>query len=183
MAGDGAGGGYPLSPPPSTSPQQLRRAIRQARRALTPRQQRDHGVAVANRLRRESLFLRAARIAAYLAADGEIDPMPLLRAALAAGKRCYLPVLHPLGGPSLWFCEWREGDPLVPNRFAIPEPEPWPSMRTATASAWAAAITTVPSPTCTTARTGGDRTSSASRMRFSASTRCRKTHGTFQSME
>jgi 5-formyltetrahydrofolate cyclo-ligase len=124
MAGDGAGGGYPLSPPPSTSPQQLRRAIRQARRALTPRQQRDHGVAVANRLRRESLFLRAARIAAYLAADGEIDPMPLLRAALAAGKRCYLPVLHPLGGPSLWFCEWREGDPLVPNRFAIPEPEP-----------------------------------------------------------
>jgi 5-formyltetrahydrofolate cyclo-ligase len=42
--------------------------------------------------------------------------------AVAAGKRCYLPVLHPFAGPALWFCEWRPGDPLVPNRFAIPEP-------------------------------------------------------------
>ena len=33
-------------------------------------------------------------------------------------------MLNPFAGPSLWFCEWREGDPLVPNRFAIPEPVP-----------------------------------------------------------
>ena len=124
MAGDGAGGGYPLSPPLDTSPRQLRRAIRQARRALTPREQHAHAVAVANRLGRDPRFLRAARIGAYLAADGEIDPLPLLRVAIAAGKRCYLPVLHPFAGPSLWFCEWRAGDPLVPNRFAIPEPMP-----------------------------------------------------------
>lgn len=124
MVGDGAGGGYPLSPPSSTSTQQLRRAIRQQRRALTPREQRDHGLAVANRLRRDPLFLHARRIGAYLAADGEIDPSPLLRAAFAAGKRCYLPVLHPFAGPSLWFCEWRPGDRLMPNRFAIPEPVP-----------------------------------------------------------
>jgi len=124
MAGDGAGGGYPLSPPFTTSPSQLRRTIRQARRSLTPREQRDHGLAVADRLRHHPLFLRAARIGAYLAADGEVDPLPLLRAAFAAGKRCYLPVLNPFAGPSLWFCEWREGDPLVPNRFAIPEPVP-----------------------------------------------------------
>jgi 5-formyltetrahydrofolate cyclo-ligase len=124
MAGDGAGGGYPLSPPFTTPPSQLRRTIRQARRALTPREQRDHGVAVADRLTRHPLFLRSARIGAYLAADGELDPLPLLHAALAAGKRCFLPVLHPFAGPSLWFCEWRDGDPLVPNRFAIPEPMP-----------------------------------------------------------
>jgi 5-formyltetrahydrofolate cyclo-ligase len=124
MAGDGAGGGYPLSLPATISPSQLRRAIRRARRALTPREQRDHGIAVANQLRRHPLFLRAARIGAYLATDGEIDSLPLLYAALAAGKRCYLPVLHPFAGPSLWFCEWRDGEPLVPNRFAIPEPMP-----------------------------------------------------------
>lgn len=123
-AGDGAGGGYPLSPPLPISPLQLRRTIRQARRALTPREQRAHGLAVADRLRAHPLFLRARRIGAYLAADGEIDTQPLLHAALAAGKRCYLPVLHPFAGPSLWFCEWRDGDPLRVNRFAIPEPSP-----------------------------------------------------------
>jgi 5-formyltetrahydrofolate cyclo-ligase len=79
---------------------------------------------IANRLRRDPAYLRADRIGAYLATDGEIDPLPLLHAALAGGKRCYLPVLHPFAGPSLWFCEWRAGDPLVPNRFAIPEPLP-----------------------------------------------------------
>lgn len=125
MAGDGAGGGYPFYPPPSTtSSSQLRLAIRRARRALTPREQRDHGIAIADRLKGQPPFLRAARIGAYLPADGEIDPLPLLHAALATGKRCYLPVLHPFAGPSLWFCEWREGDPLIPNRFAIPEPVP-----------------------------------------------------------
>lgn len=124
MAGDGAGGGYPLSTPSTSTPAQLRRTIRQARRALTPREQRDHGIAVAHRLQRHPLFLRAARIGAYLAADGELDPLPLLHAALAAGKHCFLPVLHPFAGSSLWFCEWCEGDSLVPNRFAIPEPMP-----------------------------------------------------------
>jgi 5-formyltetrahydrofolate cyclo-ligase len=102
----------------------LRRSLRQARRALSPRIQLSNSLALAERLRSSPIFLRARRIGAYVASDGEIDPLPLLDVARATGKRCYLPVLHPFAGPSLWFCEWRAGDPLVPNRYAIPEPDP-----------------------------------------------------------
>jgi 5-formyltetrahydrofolate cyclo-ligase len=106
------------------SVKEARRAIRRARRALSPADQREHSLAVAEGLRRTLLFLGAARIGVYRAADGELDPLPVVRAARAAGKRCYLPVLHPFAGPALWFCEWRVGDALRPNRFAIEEPLP-----------------------------------------------------------
>ena len=121
-AGNDTGGGCPLprhSPSPTSD---LRRSIRAARRALSAHAQRAHGLAVARRLGSDRSFLRARRIGVYLAADGELDPAPLIDAAVAAGKRCYLPVLHPFAGPALWFCEWQPGDPLVPNRYAIPEP-------------------------------------------------------------
>jgi 5-formyltetrahydrofolate cyclo-ligase len=100
----------------------LRREIRAARRALSASEQRAHSRAVAALLRADPAFLRARRIGAYLAADGELDPAPVIDAAIAAGKRCFLPVLHPFAGPALWFCEWRPGDRLVLNRYGIPEP-------------------------------------------------------------
>lgn len=123
-AGDGAGGGYPLPSGSQFTPQEIRRAVRRARRALPSRVQREHALAVARHLRRNPLLRRAARVGVYLAADGEIDPRPLVGEARAAGRRCYLPLLHPFAGPSLWFCEWREGDPLQRNRFGILEPLP-----------------------------------------------------------
>ncbi|MCU0767615.1 MAG: 5-formyltetrahydrofolate cyclo-ligase [Gammaproteobacteria bacterium] len=96
--------------------------MRAARRALDARDQHLHGLAVARLLCSQPSFLRARSVGAYLAADGELDPAPLIALAVAAGKRCFLPVLHPFAGPALWFCEWRPGDPLAPNRYAIPEP-------------------------------------------------------------
>ena len=100
----------------------LRREIRAARRALSASEQRAHSHAVAALLRAHPAFLRARRIGAYLAADGELDPATVIAAAVAAGKHCYLPVLHPFAGPALWFCEWRPGERLAPNRYGIPEP-------------------------------------------------------------
>ncbi len=67
-------------------------------------------------------FRYARRIAFYLAADGELDPLPLLHHACRLGKRCYLPVLHPHGHRRLWFAPWRPGEPLAANRYGIPEP-------------------------------------------------------------
>lgn len=67
-------------------------------------------------------FLRARRLAAYLAADGEIDPSPLIARARMRGKRIHLPVLRPGPLPRLWFVEHRPGHPMRPNRFGIPEP-------------------------------------------------------------
>ena len=68
------------------------------------------------------LILRSQRIAAYLASDGEIDPLPLLQSLWSAGKQVYLPVLVPFSPYKLWFARFSSGDILAYNRFGIPEP-------------------------------------------------------------
>lgn len=103
-------------------PSRLRRDMRAARRALSPKQQRDHSLALAQRLVRWLPFMKAQRIALYLSNDGEIDLAPVVEHARHTGKQVYLPVLHPFGGNKLWFSEWRQGDNLCLNRFAIAEP-------------------------------------------------------------
>jgi len=57
-----------------------------------------------------------------MAADGEIDPYPLLQALWALGKIIYLPVLVPFSRQKLWFAKYAPSDRLVLNRFGIPEP-------------------------------------------------------------
>lgn len=63
------------------------------------------------------------RIAFYFAADGEMDPSPLVKRAIRAGKRCYYPVLRKRPAQSLWFVQHGEKQPLKSNRFGIPEPQ------------------------------------------------------------
>ena len=101
----------------------VRKRLRDARRALTPHQREVLSNAMAERLARHPLFRNSARIAAYLPVDGEMDPTPLLWRAWEQGKRIYLPVLVPFGHNPLWFAPFREGDELVRNRFGIPEPK------------------------------------------------------------
>ena len=108
---------------PASKPQ-IRSAMRQARRALAPLAQRRAALGLARVLGRQLFFRRARHIALYLANDGEIDPAPLLERAARAGKRIYLPVLHPLGHNRLRFQRYRPGDRLIPNRYGIPEPPP-----------------------------------------------------------
>ncbi len=67
-------------------------------------------------------FLAAERVAFYLTANGELDPLPALEQANAMGKQCYLPVLHPVGHKRLWFAAWKPGDALRMNRYDIAEP-------------------------------------------------------------
>nr|BFE93148.1 hypothetical protein GCM10020185_36840 [Pseudomonas brassicacearum subsp. brassicacearum] len=74
---------------------QLRRLLRQVRRALTPAQQRQAARGLYKQLAQHPLFRRARHIALYLPNDGEIDPRLLLRAAQRRGKATYLPVLSP----------------------------------------------------------------------------------------
>jgi len=101
---------------------QLRRALRARRRALGPAQQAAASAAVDAVVAALPAFRRARRIGFYLAHGGELDPAPLRRRAQQLGKGCFLPVLHPLGHRRLHFVAWREGEPLVRNRFGIPEP-------------------------------------------------------------
>lgn len=100
----------------------VRKRLRDARRALSPEQRAAHAETLAWRLARHPLFLNSQRIAAYLPVDGEMDPMPLAWRAWELGKTVYLPVLVPYGHNRLWFTPYRDGDPLVRNRFGIAEP-------------------------------------------------------------
>ncbi|HEC15354.1 MAG TPA: 5-formyltetrahydrofolate cyclo-ligase [Sedimenticola sp.] len=101
---------------------QLRRNLRAQRHAISAREQRSHSHAMAKRLMRLKPFLHSQRIALYLSADGEMDPAPILDRARRMGKTCFLPVLRPRPQRSLWFCEYRPGDQLIPNHFGIKEP-------------------------------------------------------------
>ena len=100
----------------------LRQSIRQQRRSLT-RAEADHcAEQLAHRTARHALVLQSQRIATYLAADGEIDPYPLMQSLWDSGKTLYLPVLAPFSNGKLWFAKFNPTDILVFNRFGIPEP-------------------------------------------------------------
>ncbi len=100
----------------------LRRQLRQARRALSPLQQRQAARALRRQLAQHPLFRRARHIALYLPSDGEIDPRPLLREAQKRGKATYLPVLERWPHSGMRFQRVRPGEKMLRNRFRIAEP-------------------------------------------------------------
>ena len=63
-------------------------------------------------------------VAGYWAVGGEV-PLHAVQLRLAPAQVWCLPVLQADG--SLRFAPWRAGDPLVNNRFGIPEPEVEPA--------------------------------------------------------
>src|SRR5471030_1539089 len=105
------------------SRQQLRRLLRNARRALSPSQQRQAARGLYRQLAQHPLFRRARHVSLYLPMDGEIDPRLLLRAAQRRGKATYLPVLSAWPRTKMVFQRIRPGEKLKPNRFRILEPQ------------------------------------------------------------
>ncbi|UPQ82579.1 MULTISPECIES: 5-formyltetrahydrofolate cyclo-ligase [Pseudomonas] len=100
----------------------LRRQLRQARRHLTPTQQRQAAKRLYRQLAQHPLFRRARHVALYLPNDGEIDPRPLLLEAQRRGKATYLPVLNAWPRTRMVFQRIMPNERLKPNRFGIPEP-------------------------------------------------------------
>jgi len=68
------------------------------------------------------LLRTAHRIAAYIAADAELDPGPMIAVARGRGRAIYLPTLDPRPRPALTFVRTEAGAELQPNRYGIPEP-------------------------------------------------------------
>ena len=112
-----------LSAPTNTqSKTDIRQHMRKQRSKLSKGEQKLAALALKKQLLRHPVFIRSQRIAFYLANDNEIDPMPLLQAAWAMGKQCYLPVLHPFKSGHLLFSRYRKHDKLIKNRYGIAEP-------------------------------------------------------------
>jgi 5-formyltetrahydrofolate cyclo-ligase len=107
-----------LTPP---SPASLRRDFRAARRAIDATTQHSHAYDAASRFAATRLPLCRGRFAAYLANDGELDPIPIVRRLHGAGRTVALPVVG--HGRRLAFYEYRDDTPLVANRFGINEPD------------------------------------------------------------
>lgn len=106
---------------------QLRRLLRQKRRALSASAQRQAAQGLYRQLAQQPQFRRARHIALYLPNDGEIDPRPLLREAQRRGKRTYLPVLSAWPRTKMVFQRITRHEKLAGNRFRILEPRPQPA--------------------------------------------------------
>ena len=130
----------PLPAESRTRRNQLRRTMRQRRRALSAGSQRLAARQLTRKLAATLRIRRARRIALYLPADGEIDPRGLMQHT--GFKRCVflLPVLDPLRPGHLRFVPWQPGQPLTKNRFGIPEPH----LSGPLAAAWALDVILMP---------------------------------------
>ncbi len=103
------------------SRQQLRKMLRERRRALGSNAQQQAATAVGQQLL-AILAGPARRIAGYLANDGEIALGPTLTACHQQGIAVSLPVIHPFTGKHLLFQHYTRQTPMTHNRFGICEP-------------------------------------------------------------
>ena len=101
------------------SRRELRARLRKQRLALTPPERMAAAESVARRFS-DHLGDKGGYIAGYWAMNGEL-PLHVLQMRLSAQQRWCLPMLREDG--RLGFGPWRPGDPLVSNRFGIPEPD------------------------------------------------------------
>ncbi len=67
-------------------------------------------------------LVMAHTVAVFLSFDGELDTQPLIEQLWRAGKRVYLPVLHPFSPGNLLFLHYHPHSELVVNQFKIREP-------------------------------------------------------------
>ena len=100
----------------------IRRRLREQRRSLPTSLQNRHADQITSILTRQDFFLRAKRVGVYLANDGEVDLSPIVDICLKSQKKCFLPILHPLGNKRLHFAAFDYSSHMTTNRFGISEP-------------------------------------------------------------
>ncbi|WP_323611554.1 5-formyltetrahydrofolate cyclo-ligase [Pectobacterium versatile] len=106
----------------AASRQQIRQAVRQQRRLLTPEQQSRFAQQASERVMAHPKIIRADSVAVFLSFDGELDTSPLIQQLWQQEKRVYLPVLHPFRTGYLLFLRYAPDTELVRNRLKIMEP-------------------------------------------------------------
>jgi 5-formyltetrahydrofolate cyclo-ligase len=105
---------------PTDSRQTLRRAMRQRRAALDPRERMRASQAVADHLLAMTELQTPCAVAVYWAMQSELPLLHAVSALQRAGHRLYLPMVQDDG--ALRFGPWQTGEATQPNRFGIPEP-------------------------------------------------------------
>ena len=106
----------------ANSKKQIRIEMRQRRRSLTVAQQDTAAISLTKNIFQLQGIIGARRIGAYLANDGEIDPLPAMLEWTRRGQKCFLPILFPGQKPRLRFASFSMGSRMLLNRFGILEP-------------------------------------------------------------
>ncbi|WP_224557823.1 5-formyltetrahydrofolate cyclo-ligase [Pectobacterium versatile] len=106
----------------AASRQQIRQAVRQQRRLLTPEQQSRFAQQASERVMAHPKIIQAESVAVFLSFDGELDTHPLIQQLWQQEKCVYLPVLHPFRTGHLLFLRYAPDTELVRNRLKIMEP-------------------------------------------------------------
>jgi 5-formyltetrahydrofolate cyclo-ligase len=112
-----------LNSKPGAADADTRRGLRARRAALDAPARMAAAEAVAHHFRDNAALLgHPGYVAGYWATGGEV-PLHALQMRLFPGQVWCLPIV-PDGAPApLAFAPWRQGDPLVTNRYGIPEPD------------------------------------------------------------
>ena len=97
-----------------------RRLLQSRRAALSVAERMTAADAVAENVCRHPNFAQPGYVAGYWATRAEL-PLHILQLRLRPDQIWCLPVVQADG--SLLFGPWRQGDPLVSNRYGIPEPD------------------------------------------------------------
>jgi 5-formyltetrahydrofolate cyclo-ligase len=100
--------------------EQIRRSMRQQRRALTAEQRHEAALAARKALASSRLLRHGSRVGIYLAVRGELDTAPIIALARARGCKLYVPVIDRPRPGDMMFAPLNES--LQNNRVGIPEP-------------------------------------------------------------
>jgi 5-formyltetrahydrofolate cyclo-ligase len=101
--------------------EQIRRAVRERRRALPLQERHTASLAARSVLARSGLLRRGARVGVYLAVRGEIDTAPIIELARSRGCKLFAPVIDCHRHGDMRFASL--GGSLRANRVGILEPE------------------------------------------------------------
>jgi len=102
----------------------IRRKMRAYRQGLTPAKQDHASVTLCQTALSSAHFTNASTIAFYWPIDGEINPIPLMRAALKSGKCCTLPVVPEEEEDLLTFQRVTGSTRFVKDKFGVWAPRP-----------------------------------------------------------
>lgn len=106
----------------ATSKALWRRRLLEQRQALPAAEHASRSLRLCQQLAVWLSSQAATDILLFLPIRGEPDLMPL--ASLCGTVRLALPVVHDQTQKEMTFYQWRLGNPLIANRWGIPEPDP-----------------------------------------------------------
>lgn len=100
----------------------MRAAVRELRRAVPIAERATGSRQISRSILDLGIVQSGKNIAAFLAFDGEADPLELMMRAYELQRRVFVPVIIGKGQP-LMFSPWHPNVAMRPNRFGIEEPD------------------------------------------------------------